>query len=595
MYFAVKEETNGGTTYTVKIGNTDVATGVTLANGTTYHFKVTYDGVSAVTAYIDETEYSGTVSLTDVGVLRGLHNCVARYNGAVTYDNIVVTKEVEAGSVEVPTASITAVDGINRTVTFACATDGVTFSYSTDGENFTEADDVVISENATLFVKATKGTKSATSEGLNFEAGTTITLNTPTWAKTAYDSSTGVSTVTLASDQSSKLLSPTATIYYSINGAAATAYTDAISVADGEVLTYYASAAGYTNSAEGSVTAVAPNSNATLWTESYVASADKQTITRDGDVVTTINTTDYYYMQAATDGRISERLLTYTANGTSNWLYRTGGIYGGAAQGYVVTGLKTGDYVTINFSKGDGNPVGNTTDATFDEWNSTSTSYKYNVTGSTGVFRFSIARYGYIKSITVQRAIATPGATVGTAGYATFASDVALDLSTLTEGFTAYIATGITAGAVTMTSTTDKVPAGTGLLIKGSGDFTITETRDETTAPTTNYLVGVTEDGVVSASTASIFHYVFAIQDDVVAFYNIASDANITAGKAYLESETDLKAAGARLAIVFENETSGISALKQERAADRYYDLTGRRISTLTKGLYIKNGKKVIK
>lgn len=437
MYFAVKEESNGGTTYTVKIGNTDVATGVTLANGTSYHFKVTYDGISAVTAYIGETKYTGNAAIASVGKLRGLHSCVARYNGAITFDNIIVTKEVEAGAVEVPTASITAVDGINRTVTFACATEGVTFSYSTDGENFTTANSVVISKNTTLYVKATKGTKSATSEGLAFEAGTPITLNTPKWNKTGYDASTGISTVEFSSDQSSVLLSPATTIYYSIDGGAATAYSDAISVADGKILTYYASAAGYTNSAEGSVIAVAPNNNPVLWTEAYAASADKQTITRDGDAVTTVDDTDYYCMKAATDGRISDRFLTSSADGLAMWLYRTGGVYGGSTQGYAINGLETGDYVIIEFAKGDGNPVANADDATFDAWNSTATSYKYNITGNTGVLRFTIARYGYIKSITVQRDYEAPDQPIG---YVTDIEQTMRKISfaCLTDGATIY-------------------------------------------------------------------------------------------------------------------------------------------------------------
>lgn len=610
---------------TITVNDVDEAETVTLNHNTKYTFNVSVNGTSMTVSIKNGSTsvFSKSITLGAFVKPKGIYDLLPRpYNKTWgvytnTYDNIIVSKEVEDGFVEVPTGAITAVNGVTRTVSFSCATDGVDFSYSTNnGESFTDGNSVIISETTSIVIKATKGANSATSESIEFEAGTAITLNTPTWKKTAYNSSTGVSTVTLSSDQSSKLLSPTATIYYSIDGGSTNVYTDAISVTDGELLTYYASASGYTNSSEGSVTAVAPNSNPKLWTETYYSSDNSAGITLDTDagVVTTVNTSDYYYMLAS-GSRISNRLVTSSAKENNDyWLYRNGGIYSGKAKSYAILGAKKGDYVVITYSKGDGEPTPTATDGAKDEWNSTSTSVAINVTGSTGVLRFSIARYGYINSITVYRALATPGATVNsTYGYATFAADVALDLSTLTDGFTAFVATNVATGSVTMTSTTDKVPAGTGLFIKGSGDFTITETRDDTTAPATNYLVGVTEDGNVTASTTGTYHYVYAVQDGVATFYNVASDAAITAGKAYLETTTDIKPASgaARVAIIFDEESTGISTMHNSQCImnNEVYDLQGRRVNTmlgnsekenvnsgsLKKGLYIVNGKKIIK
>ena len=188
MYFAVKEESNGGTTYTVKIGNTNVATGVTLSNGTTYHFKVEYDGSSAVTAYIGETKYEGTVAIANVGKLRGLHGCVARYNGAITYDNIVVTKEVNAENVSSPTIAV-AYASANRTVTItpgvSSESNVVTTYYTLNGEDPTSSSSVYstpLDIDADCTVKAISISSASVASEIVSQAVTVgkLTLATPT-------------------------------------------------------------------------------------------------------------------------------------------------------------------------------------------------------------------------------------------------------------------------------------------------------------------------------------------------------------------------------------------------------------------------------
>ena len=542
------------------------------------------------------------MAIADIGKLRGIHSCVARYNGATTFDNIIVTKEVEAGAVETPTAAITAVDGINRTVSFSCATDGVTFSYSTDGgSTFTEGSSLVISENTTIYVKATKGSKSATSDGLTFEAGTSITLKTPTWTKTGYTA--GVSTVTLASDQSSLLLSPTATINYSINGGAYNTYSSPISVNDDDVLSYYASATGYTNSAIGSVTAVAPNTNAVLWSETYNGKVSSNiNFSLGNDVVVTINDVDYkniYYNEGVdllSNNLLANNISTTSGGNTYYMMYRPNGLYAAAGWNLAISNLTAGDYLTINGVYGNAafSITGNSTDLTEDEWNTIAGStYGFTVKNN-GTVRFSMARYGYIQNITVRRAIATPGATVGSTGFATFAADVDLDLSTLTDGFTAYFASAPAEGKVKMTkATNEKIAAGEGLFIEGSGAFTITETRDATD-DVDNYLVagdGV-EDGIVKED--GFDKYVLGAYEESVAFFLInGTPATVPTNKAYLKVPNG--GGSARLAIVFDDDATGISAVKgNAKVAESYYNLQGQRVNAPTKGLYIVNGKKTI-
>jgi hypothetical protein len=53
--------------------------------------------------------------------------------------------------------------------------------------------------------------------------------------------------------------------------------------------------------------------------------------------------------------------------------------------------------------------------------------------------------------------------------------------------------------------------------------------------------------------------------------------------------------ADARIALKFDDETTGIETIsKSPLTVNQYYDLQGRRVAQPTKGLYIKDGKKVI-
>ncbi len=88
--------------------------------------------------------------------------------------------------------------------------------------------------------------------------------------------------------------------------------------------------------------------------------------------------------------------------------------------------------------------------------------------------------------------------------------------------------------------------------------------------------------------------YIFGVVDDVLGFHVAEIGTIIPAGKAYLRSG---EAASAVKAINATNTETAISEVDADKAqqSNVIYDLSGRRVEKATKGVYIINGKKVLK
>jgi hypothetical protein len=109
---------------------------------------------------------------------------------------------------------------------------------------------------------------------------------------------------------------------------------------------------------------------------------------------------------------------------------------------------------------------------------------------------------------------------------------------------------------------------------------------------TDKYLTGVFESTTATAGT-----YVLQTQGDEQAFYKVAegSEPTIGAYRAYLTVPTTDASASAALRISFDNETTGIEAVKAlTDGKAEIYDLNGRKLNKLRKGINIVDGVKVI-
>ena len=173
-----------------------------------------------------------------------------------------------------------------------------------------------------------------------------------------------------------------------------------------------------------------------------------------------------------------------------------------------------------------------------------------------------------------------------TKGYATFSSTCAIDYSKA-EGWTAWVVTGVSGSAITFSQVTGAVPAGTGVLLMGNaGETVYPEVAASGVAPAVNKLQGITTTTEVVAD----------------AYYGLSgaefvkvNAGTVPAGKALLPADAvnGVKALSFRF-----DGADGISEIMSNGENEKMsaiYDLSGRRVVKPTKGLYIVNGKKVVK
>ena len=190
--------------------------------------------------------------------------------------------------------------------------------------------------------------------------------------------------------------------------------------------------------------------------------------------------------------------------------------------------------------------------------------------------------------------IASVSKSISSVGWATYCSPYALDLSgELTNLTDAYIVTGGADGKLTKTSVNGgTVPANTGLLLKGTaGTVNFPVVASSATDVSANKLVGVTTDTDIAAETG----YVLMYENSVLAFYKNSNAFTVGANTAYLPADFD--GTGARFSFFsFDDETTGISQVEDSalRMENSVYNLQGQRVDNPKKGLYIRNGKKVM-
>lgn len=191
--------------------------------------------------------------------------------------------------------------------------------------------------------------------------------------------------------------------------------------------------------------------------------------------------------------------------------------------------------------------------------------------------------------------------TVGATGYATLYYGT--ENLTIPEGVTAYTVTVSGEKAILNAYSGSTLAKGTGVVLAAeAGTYNFTKTDAETTAAdaaTGNLLKGSDEEATTEGGDV---YYKLSLDADntegtIGFYYGAENGAAFTNGahKAYL-ALTTAQANGIRAFLLSGDSTTGIrNAATTTNGSEKVYDLQGRRVQNLSKGLYIINGKKVIK
>jgi surface protein len=186
--------------------------------------------------------------------------------------------------------------------------------------------------------------------------------------------------------------------------------------------------------------------------------------------------------------------------------------------------------------------------------------------------------------------------TIKDIGKTTWCSEYDLDFTNV-AGIKAYTATGYDNVDKTIWLTrVMKVPAGTGILVKGdAGIYKIPHAKVQSAYA--NWFVGNLGATIsIAATDGDKTNYYLSGKDG--SFVSVNGSANIGTNKAYLQLPTSVFAGTRSIGISYDDEDGTTSirdltpALSEGEGA--WYTLQGQRVAKPGKGLYIRNGKKVV-
>ena len=199
-----------------------------------------------------------------------------------------------------------------------------------------------------------------------------------------------------------------------------------------------------------------------------------------------------------------------------------------------------------------------------------------------GDMAFDIDGYGATPAVTMN----LTANTAGDAKWMTFYNKLySFEADENTQVFKARLSDT----SITLYEVTDKiVDAGTGVVLKSTGNPVMTLTTSASSNADSNSLEGVSDpEGTTSDGTMYVLNYTSA---NGVGFYKLASGSVLGVGKAYLTYTGELS----RGFFGFGDPTGITGVNLNENENQNVYDLQGHRVAQPQKGLYIVNGKKVI-
>ena len=179
----------------------------------------------------------------------------------------------------------------------------------------------------------------------------------------------------------------------------------------------------------------------------------------------------------------------------------------------------------------------------------------------------------------------TEDVTLNAKGYATYASVNPLDFSD-DSAFSAWAVTDIQGTTITFEQITGAVKGGEGVLLKGEANATISIPSADATEGLSNNLL----EGTLAPTYVSDGEYYGLSGEEFVP----VTAGTVKTGKAILDAE--LIPAGVKGFTFVFNGADGVQRVETVSAeeAAKIFDLNGRRLSRMQKGVNIVNGKKVL-
>ena len=486
-----------------------------------------------------------------------------------------------------PIASVTKVDGANRTITLTKSSDDYKIYYYTTEDGEANAKEytapIVISTSTTLYYYAVlNGEKSEVgSMDVTCEA---VTLATPTITRTgAYTYSIAASTTTVDGIIADQL------IHYTIGGGSEVTATSGTSVSLNDVkgdIVAWTVADGFTSSEKATMTYVAPIASAEVWSYDLNSYPHTYSITSIADAIdestaTTLNDITVYNLKNINYPNL------YVEN-SSSWLLRNQTKNAFKSQtgtaSIVINNVNTKNVIRFNAnadnnkseirSIDNGEIMYSYSDGTYFIVPSAEGSVK--ITTNSGVSLNTVGVYSTLQS-----------ATITSAKYATY---VAQGNVTIPSGVTAYTVK-LDGESLTYTAldASTVIPEGTALLLYGEAKtYEFPYTLATASTITDNSLKASTGEGVTADGT----QYILANVDGTLGFYQATTGTTIAAGKAYLEVSAETAKAVKCFEIGTTTGISNVSTTTADKGA--YYNLQGMKVVRPAKGIFIHNGKKMV-
>lgn len=190
------------------------------------------------------------------------------------------------------------------------------------------------------------------------------------------------------------------------------------------------------------------------------------------------------------------------------------------------------------------------------------------------------------KTFTVSVAGATPKTyevTIPAIGKGTLTADVALDFTD--TGINAYIVNEVTATKYVKYTQVFQVPAGTPIVVEGAtGEVNIIESAE------------AIEGNLLAAGDGAAHAGGYAMSSQKGTWKKLNATVTVPVGKAYIPADAVPAAAkSSEFLYDFDGDATAIESINAEQSNAPMYNLNGVRVYNAQKGVYIQNGRKVLK